>query len=772
MGVRTVTYRRPFSQVVVSFALVIASVAAATDAAAQAVFANNSQSATSASSSQSTTAPSGSQPEEVQEVTVTARKQTERLLDVPEAVTVIDAASMLQNNYVGLADYYATVPGLSIVPYGNGQTAIIMRGLSTGTSGNPTVGVSIDDVPVGATETAIINGSAYIPDLDPADLQSVEFLKGPQGTLYGASSIGGEVRYVTAIPDLTSTTGHAEVDGTTIPDHGDGYGVRAGINIPIIPDMLAIRISGFERRDPGYVDNYVEGLSPLKMDNVNGDNVQGGYLAALFQPTKDFSLRLTALVQHSDFYGDSSIDTNYSFQPLMGDLTQSRLLGSGGNIFQTQLYDMTLKYHTDIFDITSISGFGELQLHQNIDETQSLGPLSEIFFDVGGADQRYVNDNTKFTEELRLSSPVGTKLSWEVGGFWTRENNGPGLGQYFANNLDTGIQPVVGLLLNYYFTSKYNEYSEFANFTYHFTDHLDLEVGGRYSHNYQSYYQAVTGALNGPENTLATGANEHATTYLITPRYHFSESLMTYLTVSSGFEPGGPNTPEFPTPSIPTTFAPSRTVNYELGVKSEMLERRLSLDADVFYVDWSNVQLTGIFPVVDTSYTFNGGKAKSEGVEFEADLIPLEGLKLTASTAYTDAVLTNSAGHGFPGVAGDQLPFATRYSGSLSAEERFSINESVTGFVSATAAYVGKRFEGFPASLGEPQPAIPAYGYGDLRTGIDTHGYTITAFVKNLTDERGVLYSTQITGTTLASGLWHTVVIPPRTVGVSVMRSF
>jgi iron complex outermembrane recepter protein len=701
----------------------------------------------------------------IQEVVVTARKRSENLQDVPAAISVIDASTMVQNHEVSLQDYYATVPGLSIVSVGNGQTAVMMRGLSTGIAGNPTVGITIDDVPIGATETAIINGSAYIPDLDPADLQSIEFLKGPQGTLYGASSIGGVVRYVTAVPDLTAASGRVQVDGSVIPGGGDGYGARGSVNIPVIPDTLAVRVSAFDRRDPGYVDDPSHGR-----ENVNSADVYGAHVDALWQPTQSFSVRLTALIQRTEGNGDSGVDTNYLYQPTAGDLTQSRLPGSGPYEFDTQLYSAVLKYHTDLFDVTSISAFSEFKPDQNIDITPQLGPASEGLFGVDGADEKYVNTNTKVSQEVRLSSSIGSKLGWELGGFYTHESNGPGIGQYFANNLDTGSQ--VGLLLNYYFTSTYEEYAGFGNLTYHFTDRFDVQLGAREGRNIQSYYQDVSGALNGPAATLSTRSQDSSFTYLVTPRFRISDSVMTYLSVSSGYEPGGPNTPEFPSPQIPVTFEPSTTVNYELGLKSQLLQDRLLVNADVFYIDWSKIQLTGLIPVLGTSYTFNGGKAKSQGIEFDTEFKPIEGLTLSATGAYTDATLTNNAGNGFPGSAGDSLPFASKYSASLSAQEQFHISGSVDGFVGATAAYVGKRFEGFPANLGQAQPSIPSYTYGDVRTGFTTNGYTITAFVKNVTNERGILESTQLTGATATSGMWHTVYIVPRLVGLSISKQF
>lgn len=758
------THRGLLVQIVGAVSFVIASVAVAADGS-QDARATNSQSASSTDSSQSATPANASQIGQLQQVIVTATKHAEPLQDVPVAITVLRADALVQNHDVDLEDYYATVPGLSLTSLGNGQTGVTMRGISAGIAGNPTVGITIDDVPIGATDTAIINGNDYIPDLDPADLQSIDFLKGPQGTLYGASSIGGLIRYVTAVPDFTSTSGHVQIDGSAIPGHGEGYGIQAGANIPLIPDTLAIRVSGFDRQDPGYVDN-----PSLGLDNVNSDKVYGAHLDALLQATQNFSVRLLAFIQRTQGYGDSFVDTNYLYQPNFGDLNQPSIPNTGHYSMAWQMYSAVLKYHSDLFDVTSISAFSKLVPYQSQDFTPVFGPYSEDFFAVGGAAERYVNTNNKMSEEVRLSSPTGSKLQWLVGGFFTHESNGPALGQFFATNLETGAQ--VGALLNYAFNSTYQEYAGFANLTWHFADRFDLQVGGRDSHNTQTYYQDVTGALNGPASILTTGAKESSFTYLVTPQYHISDSTMTYISVASGFEAGGPNSPEFPTPQIPLTYAPSKTVNYEWGIKSTLLQRRLLIDADIFYINWSNVQLTGVEPVVGTTYTFNGGKAKSQGIEFQTDFIPVEGLKLSATAAYTDATLTNTPGQGFPGVSGDPLPFSSKYNASLSADEQFNITGSLEGFVGATAAYVGSRYEGFPATLGEAQPRIPSYAYGDLRTGIVTHGFTVTAFLKNVTNERGILNTTQLTGTTATSGIWQTVYMVPRTVGLSIAKTF
>src|SRR5882757_8922735 len=222
------------------------------------------------------------------EIVVTARKIAENLQDVPVAISVLSGESMIQNGLVSLQDYYASIPGLSVTDSGNGRISVTMRGLSSGNGGNPTVAVTIDDVPIGASDTAIINGGQFVPQLDPADLQRIEFLKGPQGTLYGASSLAGVMRYVTAAPSLNSMSGHVDVDGNFIPGGGAGYGVRGSVNLPLITDTVAVRLSAFDRRDPGFVDDPTHGLN-----NVNSRNVYGAHAALLLQATPDFSVRLS-----------------------------------------------------------------------------------------------------------------------------------------------------------------------------------------------------------------------------------------------------------------------------------------------------------------------------------------------------------------------------------------------------------------------------------------------------------------------------------------------
>jgi iron complex outermembrane receptor protein len=712
----------------------------------------------SSSSTDTTTGPG------LEEIVVTARKRTESLENVPVAISVVSADAMLQNNQLSLQDYYTSVPGLSITDFGNnGKVAITVRGMSTGTTGNPTVGITIDDVPVGTSQTALINGTGYIPELDPADLQRVEFLKGPQGTLYGASSMGGVMRYVTAVPDVTKTSGHVEVDGSVIPDGGAGYGVRAGVNVPVIPDILAVRGSFFDRHDPAWVDDPAHNES-----NVNGVDVYGGRLDTLYRAADNFSVRVSAMIQRQEGDGDSTVDTNASYQPVTGYYDQNRLPGTGNYANETQLYTATLNFQSDVANITSITAYSKFRDDENDDVTESYGQYADLIFGVPGSAANIVLASSKFSEEFRVSSPTGGNWDWQLGAFYTSEDNGPNDGLFFANNLQTGAN--AGLLLNYPFYAHYHEYAGFGDVTYHFTNRFDLQFGARESHNWQDFSQDITGPLEGPAYLLSVKSDDSSFTYLVTPEFRISDDIMTYVRIATGYMPGGPNTPSAPNASIPAVFGPSTTVNYELGVKSRLLDRRLSIDADVFYIDWSKIQLTGFTPAGFT-YAFNGGKAKSEGVELSTEFKPIGGLTLSAAAAYIDAVLVNNAGAGFPGVSGDWLPFSSRYSANISADERFALTGAIQGFIGGDVSYVGKRYEGFPPSLGEPQPLVPSYTYGNVHTGFAVNGYTVTAFVKNVTNDRGVLSTQQqfAPATTLPL---HTAFITPRTVGISILKQF
>jgi len=255
---------------------------------------------------QSSPSVEGSQKIELQEIVVTAQKRIERLQDVPVPVTALDAETLAQRNQNRLQDYFAAVPGLSLNAGsfgGGGQQNLSIRGLATGSFSNPTVGIAIDDVPFGASNQ-VAWGAALIPDLDPGDLDRIEVLRGPQGTLYGASSIGGLIKFVTRDPSVDGPSGRAQVLVNGV-QHGElGYSARGSANVPI-SDVLAVRASGFTRRDPGYIANVSTG-----QHDVNRADVYGGRLSVLWKPSAAVSLKVAALLQNTEGDGNPAVDAD------------------------------------------------------------------------------------------------------------------------------------------------------------------------------------------------------------------------------------------------------------------------------------------------------------------------------------------------------------------------------------------------------------------------------------------------------------------------------
>jgi len=312
----------------------------------------------------------------LEEVVVTAQKRTERLQDVPVPVTAIDAQTLVENNQLRLQDYYNTVPGFNVATSSvAGYQLLSIRGITTGVA-NPTVGITVDDVPFGSST---VQGGNVPPDLDPGDLSRIEVLRGPQGTLYGASSIGGLVKYVTLDPSTAGTTGSLQA-GTSSVYNGDqlGYNARGSINLPL-SDTLAIRASAFARRDPGYVDNPV-----LHIDGINRTDADGAHLSALWRPSDVFSLKLSALILEIKAHGAADVDNSslaaaagYPLPKLVG-LQQDYIPGAGGFSTKIQAYSATARAKLGAFELTSITGYNSDDYKTTQDFSYLYGRLTRF----------------------------------------------------------------------------------------------------------------------------------------------------------------------------------------------------------------------------------------------------------------------------------------------------------------------------------------------------------------------------------------------------------
>jgi iron complex outermembrane receptor protein len=686
----------------------------------------------------------------VEEVIVTAQKRSERLQDVPVPVTALNGESLVTSNQLRIQDFADSVPGFtaSPSPSAGGQQQLAVRGISTGFNTNPTVGITVDDVPYGASTNLVGNS---VPDIDPNDLARIEVLRGPQGTLYGASSMGGLLKFVTVDPSTEGVSARLEGGLHSVRNGNDlGYNVRGSINLPL-GENAAIRASAFTRRDAGYIDNPVRGI-----DGVNESRVNGGRVGLLWKLNDAVSLKLSALVQETK--GDGASEVN--LQPGLADLQQNYLPGIGAYNRKAQAYSATLNAGIGNADLALISGYNVTDFHDSFDFTYLLGG----FFNSGIPVFTH-NKAKKFTQEVRLTTPLGARIDWLVGAFYTDEDT-PQVQDVRTLDPVTGV--LGGSLLGLNVPTKYEEYAAFTDFTFKVTDRFDVQVGGRQSEIRHSLSETQTGPLAGAPIPKTT-SDASAFTYLLTPRLRLSPDLMLYARFASGYRAGGPN--GNPDPTVPRSYDPDKTQNYEFGLKGDFLDRLVTVDASLYYIDWKDLQLNLVSPNNAQTYTTNGSRAESKGVELSLTSRPISGLALGAWVTYGDAKLSEDvpAGSAIFGFDGDRLPYASRVSGKLSLDQDFPLANGLRATLGATVSYVGERFGTF---IGAPlTPAdrqrYPAYARTDLRAGMRFSNWNANLFVNNLTDRRGLVGGGEGTFPPFAF-----TYIQPRTVGLVVSTTF
>jgi iron complex outermembrane recepter protein len=553
-------------------------------------------------------------------------------------------------------------------------------------------------------------------------------------------------------------------------EHGDaGYGVRGAVNVPIT-DTFAIRASAFTRSDPGYIENLT-----TDQTDVNETEVYGGRVSALWRLSGTVSLKLSAMLQHSDSDANGGINASSSLQ-LPAGLQVTGLPGTGGWYFDARLYTATLTASLAGLDFISVSGYGSNKDFLCEDLTTAFGSSAQQLYGVAGASLCGPPLRTqKFTQEFRLSSPSNQLLEWMAGAFYTHEYTS-GEARVDANDLATGAP--VALLLNTQLASTLVEYALFGDLTVHFTERFDLQLGGRESENRQTFNETDTGPFVTYGTTVPSiyvepteRSTGNAFTYLVTPRIKISPDLMLYARLTSGYRLGGPNI-EAQLGHVPLSFQPDKTNNYELGMKAELLDHTLTLDASAYYIEWRDIQVSLYNPINYYSYYTNGGNAKSQGLELSAQARPAQGLSLSAVTSLGDAVLTQTlppTSNDF-GLAGDRLPYSSRFSGNLAADQDIGHAAGMTGFIGASLDYVGLRLGAFQCCATQPRLQFPGYALINLHAGARNESWTVNLFVNNVADKRGILG----TGPSYALGSSGTLayIVQPRTVGLSVAKTF
>ena len=695
-------------------------------------------------------------------IVVTAQKREEPLKEIPMSVTALGGERLDEVQAREFSDYAAMVPGLSLSSAQPGFTRLTLRGQNAGGVGS-TVAVYFDESPFGSSN-ALLNGAVNTGDFDTYDMQRIEVLRGPQGTLYGANSEGGLLKFVTNAPELGKFSVGGELAWDSISHGGSDADVHGLLNMPL-GDKAAFRVSGFYQGVPGYIDDPASGAK-----NVNEGHKYGGRASFLLEPSSDFSMRLTAAAQTSKYDGTNAEDIDpVTLQPVHGELTQERVLAEPSE-FKYQNYAMDLDWNLGSFKLVSITSYSKLDTDQITDATPTVfGLFAGLLFGGNpGVPLIATTSLKKFTEEVRLTSPSTEHFDWQVGGYYTHED---GALDQTINAVAIPGGATVGNLAVLTIDSTYKEIAGFADFTYHFNEQFQVELGGRWSKNDQDSTQdTVYNPGFGIAPDLRNGnSSDSVWTYSLAPSWHFSRDTMAYARLATGYRPGGPNAlPPNPAASVPTQYQSDKTTNIELGVRTTQLDGRLSLDVAAFHVDWTDIQL--LANIGGININTNGGTAKSQGVEWTFGYVPVRGLTFQWNGAYTDAKLTSPVPI-LNANDGDPLPYAPKWTTNLDGQYQWNAFADYKGFAGATWSYVDARSSDFFSSAANPpgQLELPSYNTWAARFGFENAHYRFSIYGKNLSDARGITNY----GATAAGAPYSTVtVIQPRTYGIAVSAMF
>jgi iron complex outermembrane recepter protein len=710
----------------------------------------------------------------LEEVIVTATRRTERAQDVPISVTTLSQEDLNERgivNYDGLA---IATPGVTLNRASANFNNFSARGVATngyGANLQSTVAIYLDELPISS------NGNSTILDPSLYDVERIEFLRGPQGTLFGSGSLAGALRILTHDPDPSGFDASFLMDiGKMNESDGLRQRYNAMINVPLIEDQLAIRVVGFSRNEEGWVDNIGTGI-----EDSNTLIQYGGRAILQWEPNERFVARLLVSNEVSNPH-DSSL-TN----PNLGDFVRR---SDRPDRFQSDMtnYNATFEYQFDGARLTSSTTFSDYTGLFYVDLAGSYNQAFPFALDADAWDETFV-------QETRLVSDPGGAFDWSVGTFYFRKRRDVDYG-YRSNQAFLDDYLLSGLPDEYYqkFASHFisHEIAAFGQLTYRFTPDLWVTGGIRYGKtdaqgfteaggynsnylataydmtvngNYAAYYNYYIGFLGldsipltvAPPYAAAEGVKveEEGPSYRFSLSWRPTPSITTYASYSTGFRPpivnaraGAVSTIDPTDIVIPYGATSDELINYEVGVKGRWFNNRLFADAAVYFIDWNDIQVQANRVSDSVQFATNIGGATSKGFEVALVALPVEGwtVALTGSwnkTEVDDLTASEAAISG--AVLGAPLA-GPEFSGSLRVNYEWFPTSTVTGNASLAISHVGGYPNAFPNTPGKPNIPLPTFDEVDSYTFVNGtvafafDHYVVGAYVENLFDDKSVNY--------------------------------
>jgi iron complex outermembrane receptor protein len=677
------------------------------------------------------------------EVTVTARKRAESLQDVPFAVSARSGEALAAAGAGNIEDVSRNIAGLSVQNLGPGQSQVGIRGISAGKIDRDLAGIK-EQVGVYLDES-VISLSLFTPDLELYDLNRVEVLRGPQGTLFGSGSLAGTVRYITNQPDIGADYGDVEVGASTIDGGDTGGNVRGMLNMAM-SETAALRLVGYYNEIPGYIDAH--GPGGTVEDDVNGGTRYGARVALRLEPTENVAITPRVIYQDVDMDGYNRQDIwNILANPFttteppveIGEREQYRQLQEKFTD-EFLLADVTMEFDLGGVVLTSISSYTDRDILVIRDATQLTGSVT---FDIGGgaATSGQVRTNSPlhdattvkvFTQELRVASDAESRFQWVAGAFYSDIDRDygqtlptPGYDDIMIDLICGGppncgvTSPDLGAPVDTPFFSRipyeFTQKAVFAEGSWDITDAFTATVGGRY-YDYTEDRVLYFGGLfadsdglpteptNGPGSTDDDG---------FLPRlllsYEVSDNVQLNAQAAKGFRLGGINDPlnvplctaeDLATYGGRPTFDSETLWNYELGAKIGFAGGRGQFNVAVFHAEIEDLQVPALAGTCSSRIAINVPESHSTGVEMELTAQPTDRFDFGISATYTEAEIDTSVIAPVGGVPtiisgieeGNRLPTTPEFQLAANATYSWPMTESLEGFVTGTYQHVGSRF--------------------------------------------------------------------------------
>lgn len=690
-------------------------------------------------------APLGAVAQEVklEEIVVTAQKRAEAIQDIPMSVTALSTSDIELSNATTIEDLQFKVPGLSLVSFNAGQQQYQLRGISSN-QGLPTVGLYVDEMPI---NTDLANAN---PSIDLRDLDRVEVLRGPQGTLYGEGSMGGTIKYVTTSPRLDRYEGSVGAEYAFVTDGSPNWEVSGVANLPVVEDVFGIRLVASYTTVGGWIDNV-----PLDSKDDNSGSTLNFRGKALWQVTDSTTASLLFL--HSELDADGanySVDDRTSFARVPTPIED-----------KSDMFNLVLTHDADSITLLSSTGYIDRGADFGVDLTPAFLPFLEApppfgfgvpagtITGIGGVSS---TDFKILTQELRLSSSGEDRLRWTAGLYYRDYEATTNIVTY---ENPVPIADVLGIpgfqLLTTDTTDTSTAWAVFGEATYAFSPEWELTLGARYYEDDRSRDSTSStfgsASVDQDSNTFDTFNPKIALLYRI------GERSSVYANVAKGFRSGGFNNQSagLGVP-VPPTYDPESLWTYEIGGVANLGAGQLLLQWDVYYNDWKDVQTFVMLQGLPITILGNGGKASGFGADLQATYLPTDALEITGTIGWSDMEYKSTTEDHLPG---DPMDFVAPLTGALTATYNFSLGDNLRSFLRGELQYTDK----FQVTI---RNFLPEPVYSEARTlvrlayGLGKGAWDAQLFVNNLLDEDKIAMPAY-------GSLAEPIRTQPRTIGVN-----